>query len=238
MKAPFKPYRKISMTVGILFLVGTLSGIFSMALTQPLQVDGNYLQNIAMNETQWMAGTLLILVMGLPLAMVPVALFPVLRRQNEVLAMGAVVFRGVLEAICYMLMVISFLVLISLGRQASMNPDAAQLAGIQTLGETLQSAGYWIEILLAVVFSIGSIMINLLLFQMRAVPRWLSGWGLLGSTLYLIAPLYCLFDPSHPEISLSGPTALLVAPLALQEMALAGWLLVKGFSPTFRPAEA
>ena len=55
------PYRKISVFVGILFLVGTGAGILSNGVTQPLLNVPNYLQNIAAHETQWVAGALLIL---------------------------------------------------------------------------------------------------------------------------------------------------------------------------------
>ena len=42
------------------------------------------------------------LVMGLALAMVPVVMFPVFKKYNEVLALGCVVFRGALESVGYM----------------------------------------------------------------------------------------------------------------------------------------
>jgi hypothetical protein len=46
-----------------------------------------------------MAGTLLTLLMGLSLAMVPVLLYPIYRKHSEVLAFGAVLFRGILERV-------------------------------------------------------------------------------------------------------------------------------------------
>jgi len=226
-----KPYRKISIFVAVLFLIGTIAGIFSGAVTQPILAVPDYLQNIAAHETQWIIGTLLILVMGLPLAMVPVALFPILKKQNEVLAIGAIVFRGVLEAIAYMLMVICFLLLLTVGQQASINSEVSQLSGFQDLGNLLRSASGWIELLLAVVFSIGSIMINLLLYQMRIIPRWLSGWGLVGSVLYFAAPFVSMFSPQHLALSLDTPIGFLIGPLAVEEMIFAIWLLVKGFNP-------
>lgn len=226
-----KPYRKLSLFVGILFLVGTSAGILSGALTQPILAAPDYLPNIAALETQWITGTLLVLVMGLPLAMVPVALFPILRKQNEVLAIGAIVFRGVLEAIAYLLIAACFLLLFTLGQQAATNPGAAQLAMLQGLGHLLRSASGWIELLLAIVFSIGSIMINLLLFQLKVIPRWLSGWGLAGSLLYFAAPFASLLSPQHPALSFDTYLGFLIGPLALQEMVFAVWLLVKGFNP-------
>lgn len=226
-----KPYRKISVLVGVLFLIGTGAGILSGVVTQPILAAPDYLPNIAAHETQWITGTLLILVMGLPLAMVPVALFPILRKQNEVLAIGAIVFRGVLEAMAYLLMVICFLLLLTVGQQTALNAGASQLTGFQHLGNLLRSANDWITLLLAMVFSIGSMMINLLLFQMNAIPRWLSGWGLIGSVLYFAAPVVSMLSPQHPAFSFDSSIGFLIGPLALQEMVFAVWLLVKGFNP-------
>lgn len=227
-----KPYRKISVLVGILFLVGTLAGILSGVVMQPLLAAPDYLRDIAAHETRWIAGALLVLVMGLPLAMVPVALFPLLRKQNEVLAIGAVVFRGVLEAISYMLMTICFLLLLTVGRQATAGASAVQAASLEALGGLLRSANGWIELLLSIVFSVGSMMINLLLFQMKAVPRWLSGWGVIGSILYLAAPFASMLAPQHPALSLDTSLGFLIGPLAVEEMVFAVWLLVKGFNPS------
>ena len=228
-----KAYRNITVLVGVLFIIGTASGIFSGAVTQPLLSAPDYLQNIATHETQWTIGALLILVMGLPLAMVPVVLFPILRKQNEVLAIGAIVFRGVLEAIAYMLMVLCALLLLTVGKQAAMSPGA-----FDDLGNLLRSASGWLELLVSIVFSIGSIMINLLLYQMKIIPRWLSGWGLIGSILYFVAPFVSLLSPQHPAISFNSSIGFLIGPLALEEMVFAVWMLVKGFNPSSKPVPA
>ncbi len=222
-----KAYRKISLFTGILFIIGTAAGVLSMSATQPLLSAPNYLQAIAAHETRWITGALLVLVMGLPLAMVPVVLFPVLRKQNEILAIGAILFRGALEAVAYLLSAACLLLLLSVGRQAAANAGPALL----DLGSLLRAASDWLELLLAILFSIGSILINLLLFQMRVIPRWLSGWGLIGSILYFAAPFISLLSPAHPAFGFDSPLAFLIAPLALEEMIFALWLIVKGFNP-------
>jgi hypothetical protein len=66
-----------------------------------------------------------------------------------------------------------------------------------------------------------------LLFQARLVPRWLSGWGLLGAVPYLLAGFLVMFGVIEHFGSLD---ALLRMPLGVQEMVLAVWLIVKGFS--------
>jgi len=226
-----KNYRKIAIITGILFIIGTTAGIFSGVITQPLAQSADYLRTIAANENQWRLGTLLILVMGLPLAMVPAVLFPILKKENETLAIGAMLFRGVLEAICYLLLVLSMLLLLSTGQAASAEMPA-EMGAYQQMGALLLAAGDWLELLTAVVFSIGSLMLNLLLFRIRIIPRWLSGWGLIGSVLYFAAPVVSMFSAGHPALSLDNQLGFLIGPLAIEEMVFAVWVIVKGFNAT------
>ena len=63
-----------------------------------------------------------------------------------------------------------------------------------------------------------------LFYRSQLVPRWLSGWGIDGVLLMLCACLMALFSDNP----ITGYT-LLVLPIAVQELVLAVWLLVKGF---------
>jgi hypothetical protein len=67
-----------------------------------------------------------------------------------------------------------------------------------------------------------------LLYQSKLIPRWLSGWGLIGATLILLTGLLGFFGLSLE----STTTTILAAPIALQEMVFAVWLIVKGFNPS------
>lgn len=82
----------------------------------------------------------------------------------------------------------------------------------------------------AVVVSIGSLMLNLLFYRMRLIPRWLLGWGMIGSVLYCAAPMVSMFIAGHPAMSLDNPMGFLLGPLALEEMVFAVWVIVKGFN--------
>lgn len=223
-----KTYRKTAVIVGILFIIGTVSGILAAVFTAPIMAGSTYPLNISASETQWIIGTLLILLMGFPLAMVPVFLYPILKKHNEVLSLGSIVFRGVLEAVCYMGMVISNLLLLSLSQVYESNPVSE--IPIQTLGSSLISAGDWISLLLGLVFSIGGMMIYILFFQTRLVPRWLSGWGFMGAILYFVAHIEGFFG-TQQALSLGSGLGLLMIPLAIQEMVFAVWMIAKGFNP-------
>jgi hypothetical protein len=68
-----------------------------------------------------------------------------------------------------------------------------------------------------------------LLYQSKLIPRWLSGWGLIAVIPFLTAGLLSIFHLIGP---LSTVGVVLDLPLAVQEMVLAIWLIVKGFNPS------
>ncbi|MCA9951721.1 MAG: DUF4386 domain-containing protein [Anaerolineales bacterium] len=215
--------RKTAVLVGVLFIIGTAAGILSGVLTIPIFDSSDILAAVAANPSQLVWGAILVLVMGFAVAMIPVLLYPIFKNYNEVLALGAVIFRGVLEAGTYIGIVVCWLLLISLSQMAKTDTST-------TLSTLLLETTAWINLMLAIVFSLGALMIYYLFFQSRLIPRWLSGWGFIGAILYLAAPLLIMFDPQHPPLSLDSGVGVLMAPLALQEMVLAVWLIVKGFN--------
>lgn len=81
----------------------------------------------------------------------------------------------------------------------------------------------------AITFVLGALMFYVVLYQSRLVPRWLSTWGLVGAVLYIVPPLGSMFGLS---------LGVLMAPLAVQEMVMAVWLIAKGFSPAALAVES
>ena len=67
------------------------------------------------------------------------------------------------------------------------------------------------------------------LYRSRLVPRWLSGWGLAGAGLCLVATVYSGFTQ---DFGFTTVNTVLNIPIGIQEMVLAVWLLVKGFNPS------
>jgi uncharacterized protein DUF4386 len=222
--------RRTAVIVGILFIIGTASGILSGVVTAPIMAGSTFPLSVSASETQWICGTLLVSLMGLSLAMMPVMLYPIFKNHNEVLAFGAVLFRGAIEAISYAVMVISMFLMLSLSEIYG-KTGAADASSFQTLGSMLTAAKDWTEMWGALVFSIGGLMIYALFYQTRLVPRWLSGWGLIGGVLYFVANLVSMFSPLHTAPSIGSGIGLLLVPTAIQEMVFAVWLIVKGFNP-------
>jgi hypothetical protein len=133
--------------------------------------------------------------------------------------MGYVVFRGGQELVMYIATALAWLLLTALSTQ----PDAAAQA---TLVRTIETVAW--DKLLAIPFVVGALMFYVVLYQSRLVPRWLSVWGLLGAGLYIVAPIASMFGNSLDAF---------MFPLAVQEMVMAAWLIVKGFNPSTVAAE-
>jgi hypothetical protein len=170
-------------------------------------------------------GALLVLVMGLSLAFVPVVLFPVLRRVDEVLAIGYLVMRGAVETVCYLLLAIGWLLLVPLG-EARSGPGTASLAGVR-LGNLLIDSDAT-NAVLALVFCLGGVMFYLLLYRSRIVPRWIALWGLVAIPFYVAADLLAMYAVIG---AVSTEQTLMFMPMAVQEMVLAVWMIARGFRP-------
>ncbi|MDP9478827.1 MAG: DUF4386 domain-containing protein [Actinomycetota bacterium] len=213
--------------VGALYVVGTVAGVASLVSTGPVRDAQDLLAGVPAGETRLVVGALFVLTMGLALAMVPVVMFPVLRRHNEALALGYVVLRGGLEAAAYLAVATGWLLLVPLSR-AYAQAGASGAPDGRALGTVLLEARE-IGSVLTVVFCLGALVFYYLLYRTGLVPRWLSGWGLVAVAPFLAAGLLAMFGVVD---ALSPIYNVLNLPLALQEMVLAVWLIVKGFDPS------
>jgi hypothetical protein len=222
-----KANRKTATIVGVLFIIGTVSGILSAIFTGSILGAPDYLAQVAANEIPMITGAFFVLLMGLSLAMVPVMMYPLFKKQNEALALGTVVFRGPLEAATYIFTVVSWLLLIVVSREYA-NLDASAVSGFQALGTVLRQTSEVINPVLEIVFSLGALMFYTLFYQTKLIPRWLSAWGLIGAVVYLAAGVLALFGVGMD---------FLLALLGVQEMVMALWLIFKGFNPSTTVSE-
>ena len=123
---------------------------------------------------------------------------------------------------------LSLLALLTLGQEsAGAGPAAASSS--QAVGDTLLAVRDWVHgFLMLLSFAIGALMYYYLLYRSRLVPRWLSGWGLIGAALLVGSTVYSGFVQAFGFTTVNN---ILNIPIGLQEMALAVWLIVKGFNP-------
>jgi hypothetical protein len=223
-------YRKIAVTVGLLFITATVVTILSLPLIGSILEsvdDPDYFVNVSADEHLIVAGALLFLVCAVAVLLIPVVMFPILKKYSEALALGYFGFR-IIEAITIVATIVSWLLLITLSNDyvESGAPDASYY---QTTGTMLTESGIWIGYMLSLFLSMGSLVFFYLLHQLRLVPRFISVWGLAGGFLHLVGTVGLMFGSFEDDSALGMLTVL---PLALVEMVLAGWLIVKGFNPS------
>ena len=218
--------RMTATLVGVLFIVGTVAGVLSVVFTGSILSDPDYLYKVSANENQIIIGTLFVLLMGLALAMIPVMLFPILRKYNEALALGYVVFRGALETAIYIAIVITWLFLLILS-QEYVKAGAPDAPYFQTLGALLLKGQVSISTILVIVFSLDALILYYLFYQSKLIPRWISGWGFFAIILHLATGFSIIFNLQSPFSTINTVMNL---PIFLQEMVMAVWLIVRGFN--------
>ncbi len=222
-------YKKTARIVGALFITATVASSLGFVILDPILNTPDILVNVSVNITQLIIGVFLLLINCIAVVVIPVMLFPILKKHNEVLAVGYLGFR-IIESVILIVGLISLLSLLALSQEfgQAAAPDSSYF---QTLGTLLLAAYEWFLLLgIMIVFSLTALVLNYLLYQSELIPRWLSGWGLIGAILLLAAGLLEIFG--------FNPTEFLSLPIALQEMVFAVWLIVKGFYPTVIASEA
>jgi len=216
--------RKIAVITGVIFIIATVAGFVAGALTPDL-TGTDYLTRVSSHPNQVAAGVLLSIIAYLACAGIAVVMYPVLKKWNAGLALGSVIFRTI-ETAFYMVGLVSLMSLVTLGQQFPTAGDADRLS-LQAIGNLLVSIRDHAGLLAVFAFCLGAFMYYTLFFQSRLIPRWLSGFGIVAIILMMVACLLALF--SGNRITSYIPLA---APIALQEMVLAVWLIVKGVNPS------
>ena len=222
-----RDHKAAATTAGILYIIGTVAGILGKAVAYfPVHNADDPLAYATTHSGTVATGALLVLVMGLSLAFVPVVLFPVLRRVDEVLATGYLIIRGAVETAAYVILAIAWLLLVPLAETMSAGPGTGSTAGVRLGTLVIDSDGA--SAMLTLVFCLGATMFYVLLYRSRIVPRWITLWGFVGIPLYAAAYLLAMYGVIGGNSSAQN---LLQLPLGVQEMVLAVWMIARGFRP-------
>jgi hypothetical protein len=210
------PYRKTALVAGVFYLL-TFVSIPTLSLYSAVR-DPNYILGPG-PDSAVMLGAVLEVIVALAGIGTAVALFSVVKRQNEGLALGFVASR-VLEASAIFAGVACLLSVVTL-RQAGVG--AAGLVTGQALVAMYDRMFLVGQSLMPVV---NALCLGSLLYQSRLVPRVLPVLGLIGAALLVTSDAAILFD----LIGRVSPLAALAAlPIATWEFSLGVWLVVKGF---------
>jgi len=219
--------KKIARITGLLLIIATAAGLVGSSLTGSITGAPDYLVQIAANKNLIVMGALLTFVAAAGSAGIAIALYPIIKKYNEGLALGSVAFR-LIEAVFYLIGALGLLSLLSLS-QEYVNTDFQNISTFQILGNLISALRVWSGFVLGVIaFCLGAAMYYYIMYRSKLVPRWLSAWGLVGLALLFTMTMLIAFGER-----ISGPSGMLVLlaiPLALQEIVLGVWLMIKGFN--------
>jgi hypothetical protein len=219
--------RKIAVVAGGLLIIATLADVISrVVFLTPILSDPN-LAKISTNETQVLAGALLLFIGAAAASAIAIALYPVLRKHNEGLALGSVGFR-LIEGALYLGIVVCLLMLVTLSQEA-VNAGTPASAAFQAQAALLMAGREWLGMVAVMSFGLGGLMYYWVFYRSRLIPRWLSAFGLVAVTSLMVSGLMVIFGLVEP---LSPPQVVMALPIAVQEMILAIWLIAKGFDPS------
>jgi Domain of unknown function (DUF4386) len=216
--------RRTALAAGVLYLL-TFVSIPTLFLYVPVH-DRNYILGPG-PDTAVIFGGVLEVIVALAGIGTAVALYPVLKRQNEGVALGLVGAR-VLEAAGILAGVACLLAIVSLR-------EAGAGTGALVTGQTLAIL-YDRIFLLSQSFmpAVDDLLLGFLLYRSRLVPRVLPVIAFIGAPLLLVSwfgGLFGLWDQR------SGLAALAAVPVAVFEFSLGVYLVVKGFKPSPITAE-
>ena len=212
--------RTTARVIGVLFIVASAAAIVGGTLILPAE-DAATLAEVTADRASIVSGALIELLMVWAVIGIAVMFYPVLKREHDGLALGYVGAR-IVEGVLLLAAAGSALAVVAVAGQAD---TAGALAG-QTETDLLlvvRDTTYTVGSLVAL--GVGALVLYGLLYRSRIVPSWLSLWGLAGAVLILARGLVEVYGTE-----LSGTVqGILAAPIGVNEMVLAVWLIVKGF---------
>ena len=220
-------FRKLAISAGILFIIYTSVDVLSFLFLGPMTA-ANYLVSVSENAGLVGAGAFLLLIGGACASGIAISLYPVLKKFNAVLALGAVGFR-ITEGVLSFVSVCALLLLITLS-QLFVKAGAPDSSYFQTLGELLYAGKGWVgNVGSLLAFSMGCSLYYFIFYRTKLVPRWISVWGLVFGISGIVS---CALVSTGLIAPFSTEQVVMVIPMLPQEMVLAVWLIFKGFNPS------
>lgn len=214
--------RKTAVITGVVFIIATVAAILAAAIV-PVLTGADYLSYVSENANKVTAAAFFYLIAAFTSAGIAVLLYPILKETNVGLALGSVVFRAI-EAVMYMVAVVGLLSVLTLSQQLT-TAGAADSTSLQAISDSWVNVRDHATLLGVFSFCLGAFIYYCLFYRSRLIPRWLSGWGILAIILMMVACVLSILS----DKPVTG-YILLVLPIAVQEMVLAVWLIVKGFN--------
>ncbi|MGO4533712.1 DUF4386 domain-containing protein [Leifsonia sp. 2MCAF36] len=221
-----RPTRRISLTVGILYLL-TFVSIPTLALYKPIKDNvGTFILGAGSTTAlQW--GVLSEVIVGLAGIATAVVLYPLTKRISQTAALGLVAAR-LLETCLIFVSVVSLLTIMTLRN------DVAGTAGtnpaLVTTGHSLLAIYNWTFLLSQSLMPVAvDLLLGYMMYRSALIPRIFPIVAFIGAPLLLASDIAVFFG-AYSQVSTIAVLAAL--PIAVFELAFGIWLIIKGFKTT------
>jgi hypothetical protein len=221
---PKDQLRRTAVVAGGLYILTFASSISAVFLLSTVLNDPSYIVSSGA-DTRVTFGAFLDLVNALAAFGTAVALFPVVKRQSETLALGFVTTR-IFEAAVIVIGVVSILTVVTLRRPAATGAEADSLV---VTGQSLVAAYDWTFLLGPnVMAGLNALLLGTLMYKSGLVPRVIPAMGLIGAPLLLAVTIATIFGlTEHGSV-----WWVVAAPIFVWELSLGFYLVIKGFKPS------
>jgi len=222
--------RRTEILVASLWIVTAIGAIAGAVLINPVINAPDYLTTVFPKSVTVVTGMLLWLVNNIGIVLIGLLMFPILKKQNESMALGYLSMR-MFEALL-MTVGVAFAVLLIPLSQAFIKAGATDVTTYQAIGSILkQVESLFLNLMQLLFLGLGGLILTTMLYQTKLVPRWLSVIGIIGYALLLPAFVLTLFGVFDPTPGSGGLGSLLALPVAVWEIILMPtWLFTKGFN--------
>jgi Domain of unknown function (DUF4386) len=226
-RVPVDSARKTSLVAGALYVLTFASSIPALFLLSPVLNNSDYIVS-AGGDTSVLLGCFLDVVTALAGIGTAVALYSVVKRQHEGLALGFVTTR-LLEAAVILIGVVSLLSVVTLHQNLA-GTAGADRSSLITAGQSLVAVRNWTFLLGPdLMAGLNALLLGTLMYRSRLVPRLIPTVGLIGGLLLLADTTAIFFGGYEIGSALHGIAS---APIFAWELSLGIWLVVKGFKPS------
>ncbi|MDI3330294.1 MAG: DUF4386 domain-containing protein [Micrococcus sp.] len=226
-RAPADWTRKHALAGGIFYLITFAASIpAAFYFLTPVLTDPGYVLGPGA-DTRVVIGCLLDAVNALACIGTAVAVYPVVRRFGESMALGFVTTR-MFEAAVIMIGVVSLLAVVTLRQQAA--ATGADEASLLTTGQALVAVrDYTFQFGPNISAALNALLFGTLLFRSRLVPRIIPTLGLIAAPLLLLASLATVLGFTEQGSVWFAPGGALIF---VWELWVGIYLIAKGFRPS------
>jgi hypothetical protein len=219
--------RKESIIIGVLIIMTFVFGILS--IESYIDKD-SYISEVARNAISVKISLMAQLVLACLYITISFMIYGVIKMLNPLLSNGFLIFK-IVSQVFNIAGTVFIVALIALSSEfASINTDAITFS---TIGQILKAGRDFVNhVLMILLNSIAITLFSYFVYRFQIAYRWIAILGFLGSVLSIIASFLVLFGTINV---ISNTYLIMNVPLALQDISLALFLIIKGFNERHIP---